>query len=274
MQAALEMMGFRTYKSIDLGFYLPELVRNASAGTTLAPSSLAGSLRSCGVRAIAPEPLHALTPQLVRSSPGVKVIFTWRDWQRLHSSSRRALLSAWLLADVLAPLLCDWMPYGAAWPNGDPGHSFLDTSLSSLLVDHCCRAMMRIRPAYGRFSPHMNSKNLTERKTAVLEYHSHLKQLVDPEAFLDFDYDKHGWSTLEAFLGVPAPSGSTPFPRLRSKTISRVALKWRMDPWKYSMFFLILLATVVANMLVYFCLVGLLRRLTRRAFAIGRLKSA
>jgi len=267
MQAALEAMGLRTYKSIDLSFYLPALVRNATGNLEL--DRLRDLLHSCKVKAIAPEPLYALTPELLRLSPDVKVIFTWRDWQQMHTSSRRALVSPWLLGDVLAPLLCDWMPYGLTWPNTDVGHSFLDTSFSSLLIDHCCRNMLRIRPAYGRFSAHMNSKDLAERKRAVLEYHSFFKRSLNPAALLDFDYRRHGWSDLEAFLGHPAPSG-IPFPKLRSKTISRVALKWCMNPWKSAAFCMVgplsdcwkadevLVASMVANLLLFCSIAAML----------------
>jgi len=226
------------------------------------------------VRALAPEPLYAVTPQLLRLSPGVRVIFTWRDWQMLHASSRRALVSVWMLADLLFPLLCDWLPYGAAWPRGDPGHSFLDASLSSFFVEHCRRGMMKTRPVHGPFSRHMNSKNISERRAAVSEYHAHLRALVPPHAFLDFDYGRHGWSDLEAFLGTPAPLAGTPFPRLRSKTISRVALKWQMHPWKCCAFFSIMLASILANRLLFSFLAALLCRLTARLCSRGHGKLA
>lgn len=259
MQAALEELGLRTYKSIEVAFYLPGLLRNASSAVPL--EGLGAAVRSCGVKAIAPEPLYAVTPQLVQLSPGVKVIFTWRDWETLHWSSRRALISKWLLADLALPLMCDWMPYAAVWPTGDPGHSFLDASLSSLLIEHCRRGMMKTRPVHRPFSQHMNSKNISERKTAVLEYYHHIKALVEPSAFLDFDYEKHGWAELSAFLGIPAPSPGTPFPRLRSKTISRVALKWQMDPGKSCVFASIMLASILANLLLFLFLVHLIRHL-------------
>lgn len=270
MQAALELMGIRTYKRIELSFYLPDLVRNAtSAGAALGVGS---TVQSCAVKALVPEPLYALTATLVQMTPGIKVIFTWRDWQQVHHSSRRALVSPWLLGDLLAPLLCDWLPYGFLWPNADLGHSFLDTTMSSLLFDHCRQSAFKVRPAYGPFSQHMNSKNISERKAAVLEYYSHLRSLVPPGSFLDFDYQKHGWPDLEAFLGRPTPSA--PFPKLRSKTISRIALKWEMNPSKYCAFCLIMLGTVLVNALLSCAAASWLRCVWAHACRRGRAKQS
>eukprot|EP00421_Protoceratium_reticulatum_P057749 CAMPEP_0168495394 /NCGR_PEP_ID=MMETSP0228-20121227/71716_1 /TAXON_ID=133427 /ORGANISM="Protoceratium reticulatum, Strain CCCM 535 (=CCMP 1889)" /LENGTH=69 /DNA_ID=CAMNT_0008512215 /DNA_START=40 /DNA_END=246 /DNA_ORIENTATION=+ len=68
--------------------------------------------------------------------------------------------------------------------------------MSSLLFDHCSKALLKTKPAWGRFNPRINSKNISERIAAVLEYRSEVRRMVPNSDFLDFDYRRDGWATL------------------------------------------------------------------------------
>lgn len=281
MQVALEAMGLRTYRSAETGFYLQDILK-----PDIAVEDLAQPLRECGVRAIAPEPWLDLVPKLLAASPDAKVILMkpeWRDWARSMRQSLKTrpfrVAPHSYFSVFMSLLLCHWLPYGLLWPAEDRGHSLITDRMSSLLLQHCISwHRMQYLPrsyydpmVYGEPGQRRGS-GLLDNATLYLRYWKEVWASVPPDRRLEFDFWRHGWDDLAAFLARPAPLAGTPFPRVGLRSLSPDIAEWWLFPRRYIGFWVLLLLSVVANWLAYCGILWFLSRYNIIKYDYGMLE--
>eukprot|EP00747_Dinoflagellata_sp_TGD_P200870 gnl/TRDRNA2_/TRDRNA2_74313_c0_seq1.p1 gnl/TRDRNA2_/TRDRNA2_74313_c0~~gnl/TRDRNA2_/TRDRNA2_74313_c0_seq1.p1 ORF type:complete len:387 (+),score=28.08 gnl/TRDRNA2_/TRDRNA2_74313_c0_seq1:107-1267(+) len=284
MHHVMSTMGIRFYSVEEFFFYAPELV-----ATYVSADALVSMLNTCVVKGVNVEPHMDLTAKLLAVSPFAKVIITAKSYSGWLKSKRSNLDNAVWQREFLALMgcgLCNWLPYSAfGWPSQERMKPFTPVSLTNLLINSCMKqpvvekaaqlsldimgnynhapafwerrhqitAENRPRPSLLSFlgtSSEPADGNVTESE--FYAYYESIRKLVPPERLMEFDFKKHTWADLSAFLGRPAPSDAIGLlPRFKAGGSNKAIVRYRLYPVTTFIFWSLMVSTIAINWIVF-----------------------
>jgi len=262
MAYMLQILGLRTFKTDDMLFYMGEPLVEEMKGIPVSDERLLSPLRACNVEAWILEPWMDLAPRLLTHSPDARVILTrrksWQEWVRKATAARDAAGNTTVGYIFTAVMLCHWLPSGLLLHQAQIRDPFMQVSMKSLFVERCVYGFPGSpseQPVVDYFGLSASTPLLTRIFESEPDYEnflSEVRSLTTPERFLEFDYGKHGWRELAAFLDLPPPEyADDPVPRLRTGDSGQFRMRWEQEPYLCATFWILQICSVILNWMAF-----------------------
>jgi len=271
---ALRLMGYRTYHIEETALYARPALRDY-----ITAEEWALAVSRCRLDAMSLEPQTDLFPSAMATSPGAKVIMTWRS----HKPYLKSTVAGGFYRDFrwgaimhVLSQSCRGLPWIRLWDTltgdftriiraSDPFMGRGQVDFRTFFFYKCynegfCYPENRV---YGRGVFVHN-----ESEEAYLASIDEIRRLTPPGRLLEFDVQRHGWPELSQFLGRPIPAGlnaKSRIPHSRNKdSFTNDALFDNEQPYGYIAIAVFLLLHI-ANLVVW----GVIWELFGRLWAKG-----
>eukprot|EP00747_Dinoflagellata_sp_TGD_P179001 gnl/TRDRNA2_/TRDRNA2_29040_c0_seq1.p1 gnl/TRDRNA2_/TRDRNA2_29040_c0~~gnl/TRDRNA2_/TRDRNA2_29040_c0_seq1.p1 ORF type:complete len:353 (+),score=33.73 gnl/TRDRNA2_/TRDRNA2_29040_c0_seq1:1-1059(+) len=261
---ALEMLGLRTYGTLEYQFYQHEILkRGITAAEFVQP------MRSCGVQALILEPfLLDVFPALMASSPDAKVILMTREYDDWVTALRHSEVAGWSSDDLYRYYMnlfaCHWMPLGSIWPDTRFGVSYMSASITAAFLSMCIDSHRRARTFDFKLRSGIYGDRDSNRcnRTTYYAHHNEVRRLTPRQKLLQLDVKKHTWADLVKFLTFDSPPSAAVgahLPRANVMGRGKYSAQVAFFPVQHLALVAILLAAAVTNWLLFRCGIASLR---------------
>jgi len=263
LHAAAEVMGLRAWGPEEFAFYSTHLNPNQPAAEDW--SGPASVLRSCGVKAVVAD---AGTLPWVRAalphSPDAKLVLLTRAWESWVPSKMttiaRGPTSNFLLRMFSVLFLCNWLPYGLAWPwqHDEVGTSFMHSG-SGWTMDmlDMCHLIGRASEASTQeqdvrmkdFRKWMGT--MLKDEQAYLDAQQELRELFGPDRLLETKVGNLDYGKLAEIMGQDTAQITGPLPRTKAGGLGKAWVRVSLHPCRYAALFAFFAATAFVNWLCF-----------------------
>jgi len=223
---ALRLMGYRTYHIEETALYARPALRDY-----ITAEEWALAVSRCRLDAMSLEPQTDLFPSAMATSPGAKVIMTWRSHEPYIKSSVAGGVRKdyrWGMIMHFVTQSCRGFPWVRLWDTvtGDVTRIIRasDPFMGRGQVDfrtfwfYKCYNEGYVYPENNVYERGVFVHNKSEE--AYIASIDEIRRLTPRERLLEFDIMRHGWPELSQFVGRPIPAGLTAkskLPHSRSK---------------------------------------------------------